>query len=79
MVIIFCCFFLIINLVDIDPKLVTWNRVVDTNDRFLRGITIGQGKEESKFARSTNFDIFDLFVFIYNYYYSIIILIIEKY
>lgn len=42
---------------DIDPELITWNRVVDTNDRFLRKITIGQGKEESKFPRSTNFDI----------------------
>eukprot|EP01132_Coremiostelium_polycephalum_P006268 gene6268-7808_t len=42
---------------DIDPALITWNRVLDTNDRFLRGITIGQGKEESKFERKTNFDI----------------------
>ncbi|EGG13963.1 formate-dihydrofolate ligase [Cavenderia fasciculata] len=42
---------------DIDPSLVTWNRVLDTNDRFLRGITIGQGKEEARFTRSTQFDI----------------------
>lgn len=31
---------------DIDPDTITWQRVVDTNDRFLRGITVGQGKEE---------------------------------
>jgi len=42
---------------DIDPTLITWNRVLDTNDRFLRGITIGQGKEEERFQRKTNFDI----------------------
>eukprot|EP01133_Synstelium_polycarpum_P010723 gene10723-12472_t len=42
---------------DLDPAQVTWNRVLDTNDRFLRGITIGQGKEEERFARKTNFDI----------------------
>ncbi|EGC36642.1 formate-dihydrofolate ligase [Dictyostelium purpureum] len=42
---------------DIDPELITWNRVLDTNDRFLRGITVGQGKEEQRFARKTNFDI----------------------
>lgn len=27
---------------DIDPDTVTWQRVLDTNDRFLRKITIGQ-------------------------------------
>lgn len=27
---------------DINPDTITWNRVIDTNDRFLRGITIGQ-------------------------------------
>ncbi|MGB5060702.1 MAG: formate--tetrahydrofolate ligase, partial [Candidatus Promineifilaceae bacterium] len=26
---------------DIDPDSITWRRVVDTNDRYLRGITIG--------------------------------------
>src|SRR3990172_8991479 len=30
---------------DIDPDSITWRRVVDTNDRFLRTITIGQGPE----------------------------------
>ena len=27
---------------DIDPESVTWRRVIDTNDRFLRQITVGQ-------------------------------------
>jgi methylenetetrahydrofolate dehydrogenase (NADP+)/methenyltetrahydrofolate cyclohydrolase/formyltetrahydrofolate synthetase len=31
---------------DIDPDSITWHRVIDTNDRFLRGITIGQGPDE---------------------------------
>lgn len=30
---------------DIDPATITWNRVVDLNDRALRGITIMQGPE----------------------------------
>lgn len=42
---------------DIDPAAVTWRRVVDTSDRFLRGITVGQGEEEQGFARETGFDI----------------------
>jgi methylenetetrahydrofolate dehydrogenase (NADP+)/methenyltetrahydrofolate cyclohydrolase/formyltetrahydrofolate synthetase len=42
---------------DIDPATITWRRVIDTSDRFLRGITVGQGVEESAFARSTGFDI----------------------
>jgi formyltetrahydrofolate synthetase len=42
---------------DIDPDSITWRRVVDTNDRFLRGITIGQGENEGDFQRSTGFDI----------------------
>ena len=42
---------------DIDPAAVTWRRVVDTNDRFLRGITVGQGDDEKGFARETGFDI----------------------
>ena len=41
---------------DIDPETITWRRVVDTNDRFLRGITIGQGGKE-KFQRKTGYDI----------------------
>src|ERR1700734_2643809 len=42
---------------DIDPETITWRRVVDTNDRMLRGITVGQGPEEKGFTRSTGFDI----------------------
>ncbi|WP_420627928.1 formate--tetrahydrofolate ligase [Candidatus Leptofilum sp.] len=41
---------------DIDMETITWRRVVDTNDRFLRGITIGRGAKE-KFERETGFDI----------------------
>uniref|UniRef100_A0A8C5T8N5 formate--tetrahydrofolate ligase n=1 Tax=Malurus cyaneus samueli TaxID=2593467 RepID=A0A8C5T8N5_9PASS len=29
---------------DIDPSTITWQRVVDTNDRFLRKITVGQAQ-----------------------------------
>jgi methylenetetrahydrofolate dehydrogenase (NADP+) / methenyltetrahydrofolate cyclohydrolase / formyltetrahydrofolate synthetase len=42
---------------DFDPQTITWRRVVDTNDRFLRGITVGQGPEEKGFTRETGFDI----------------------
>ena len=31
---------------DIDPETITWNRVIDTNDRHLRKITIGQSTTE---------------------------------
>ncbi|GIL68174.1 hypothetical protein Vafri_21431, partial [Volvox africanus] len=42
---------------DIDPASITWRRVIDTNDRFLRSITVGQGPEEKGATRSTGFDI----------------------
>ncbi len=42
---------------DIDPASLTWNRVMDVNDRMLRQITIGQGAEEKGFTRTTGFDI----------------------
>jgi methylenetetrahydrofolate dehydrogenase (NADP+)/methenyltetrahydrofolate cyclohydrolase/formyltetrahydrofolate synthetase len=42
---------------DIDPASLTWNRVMDVNDRMLRQITIGQGPEEKGFTRTTGFDI----------------------
>ncbi len=42
---------------DIDPATITWRRVIDTNDRMLRQITIGQGPEEKGFTRVTGFDI----------------------
>jgi formyltetrahydrofolate synthetase len=42
---------------DIDPDSITWRRVVDTNDRFLRGVTIGKGPAEKGKTRETGFDI----------------------
>jgi len=42
---------------DIDPDGITWRRVVDTNDRFLREIEIGLGPEEKGMTRRTGFDI----------------------
>ena len=42
---------------DIDPDSITWRRVVDTNDRFLRGITIGEGPAEKGKTRETGYDI----------------------
>jgi methylenetetrahydrofolate dehydrogenase (NADP+)/methenyltetrahydrofolate cyclohydrolase/formyltetrahydrofolate synthetase/formate--tetrahydrofolate ligase len=41
---------------DIDPDTITWRRVVDTNDRMLRQITVGQGPEEKGGERVTGFD-----------------------
>ncbi|CAG8697330.1 3690_t:CDS:10, partial [Funneliformis caledonium] len=42
---------------DIDPDTITWQRVIDTNDRFLRKITIGQNPTEKGQTRETGFDI----------------------
>nr|XP_024103943.2 monofunctional C1-tetrahydrofolate synthase, mitochondrial isoform X3 [Pongo abelii]XP_054414295.1 monofunctional C1-tetrahydrofolate synthase, mitochondrial isoform X3 [Pongo abelii] len=42
---------------DIDPSTITWQRVLDTNDRFLRKITIGQGNTEKGYSRQAQFDI----------------------
>ncbi|ODV80096.1 tetrahydrofolate synthase [Suhomyces tanzawaensis NRRL Y-17324] len=42
---------------DIDPETITWRRVVDCNDRFLRGITVGEAATEKGFTRKTGFDI----------------------
>uniref|UniRef100_A0A6B2L0D8 formate--tetrahydrofolate ligase n=1 Tax=Arcella intermedia TaxID=1963864 RepID=A0A6B2L0D8_9EUKA len=42
---------------DADPQKILWNRVLDTSDRFLRNITIGQGPEEKGMTRQTGFDI----------------------
>jgi methylenetetrahydrofolate dehydrogenase (NADP+)/methenyltetrahydrofolate cyclohydrolase/formyltetrahydrofolate synthetase len=42
---------------DIDPDSITWRRVIDTSDRFLREITIGQGPEQKGMTRITGFDI----------------------
>uniref|UniRef100_A0A8D0GLL9 formate--tetrahydrofolate ligase n=1 Tax=Sphenodon punctatus TaxID=8508 RepID=A0A8D0GLL9_SPHPU len=42
---------------DIEPSTITWQRVVDTNDRYLRKITIGQASTEKGFSRQAQFDI----------------------
>lgn len=42
---------------DIDPAAVTWQRVLDVNDRYLRKITIGQAATEKGLTRDTGFDI----------------------
>ncbi|KAI4875155.1 hypothetical protein NFI96_013026, partial [Prochilodus magdalenae] len=42
---------------DIDPESITWQRVLDTNDRFLRKITIGQSPTEKGHTRTAQFDI----------------------
>ncbi|MBN2689005.1 MAG: formate--tetrahydrofolate ligase [Gammaproteobacteria bacterium] len=41
---------------DLDPDSITWRRVIDTSDRFLREITVGQGVKENM-PRETAFDI----------------------
>ena len=42
---------------DIDPESITWQRVLDVCDRFLRGINTGAAKTEEGFGRKTGFDI----------------------
>jgi methylenetetrahydrofolate dehydrogenase (NADP+)/methenyltetrahydrofolate cyclohydrolase/formyltetrahydrofolate synthetase len=42
---------------DIDPETITWRRVLDVNDRHLRGITVGQAATEKGHSRETGFDI----------------------
>ncbi|BBN17539.1 formate--tetrahydrofolate ligase [Marchantia polymorpha subsp. ruderalis] len=42
---------------DFDKEQITWKRVVDVNDRFLRKITVGQGPEEKGMTRETGYDI----------------------
>jgi formyltetrahydrofolate synthetase len=44
-------------ILDIDPKGITWNRVIDISDRFLRKIEIGLGPEEKGKTRITGYDI----------------------
>ncbi len=45
------------NQLDIDPRQVTWRRVVDMNDRTLRIITAGLGGYINGVVRETGFDI----------------------
>ena len=42
---------------DIDPETITWRRVLDVNDRHLRGITVGTASTEKGNTRETGFDI----------------------
>jgi methylenetetrahydrofolate dehydrogenase (NADP+)/methenyltetrahydrofolate cyclohydrolase/formyltetrahydrofolate synthetase len=42
---------------DIDPSTITWRRVLDVNDRHLRGVTVGTAATEKGQTRETGFDI----------------------
>jgi methylenetetrahydrofolate dehydrogenase (NADP+) / methenyltetrahydrofolate cyclohydrolase / formyltetrahydrofolate synthetase len=42
---------------NVDPDTITWSRVTDTNDRFLRKVTIGRNSTESGHEREAGFDI----------------------
>jgi methylenetetrahydrofolate dehydrogenase (NADP+)/methenyltetrahydrofolate cyclohydrolase/formyltetrahydrofolate synthetase len=42
---------------DIDPGGVSWRRVVDVNDRFLREIMVGLGKDEAGHEHRSGYDI----------------------
>ncbi|KAL7419843.1 tetrahydrofolate synthase [Cryptotrichosporon argae] len=42
---------------DVDPATITWNRVLDVNDRYLRKVTVGQAATEKGHSRETAFDI----------------------
>lgn len=45
------------NQMQIDPRRVTWKRVLDVNDRMLRKIVIGLGGSKQGFPREDGFDI----------------------
>ena len=45
------------NALDIDPRTVTWKRVVDLNDRALREVVIGLGGVTNGVPREDGFDI----------------------
>src|SRR5512145_784580 len=45
------------NTLNIDPRKITWRRVVDMNDRALRNIVIGLGGSTNGVPRETGFDI----------------------
>lgn len=42
---------------DVDPDTITWRRVVDCNDRMLRGVEVGRAPTEKGRTRETGFDI----------------------
>ncbi|MGH3821486.1 MAG: formate--tetrahydrofolate ligase [Pseudonocardiaceae bacterium] len=45
------------NGIDLDPHSITWNRVLDVNDRVLRNIVIGLGSKADGSPRQSGFDI----------------------
>ena len=45
------------NALDIDPRRITWKRVVDMNDRALRSIVVGIGGTPNGYVREDGFDI----------------------
>lgn len=42
---------------DIDESTITWRRVVDINDRMLREVEVGRGKDEAGHAHMSGYDI----------------------
>lgn len=42
---------------DIDPDTITWKRVIDTNDRFLRDIRLADPTDDAMITRESSFDI----------------------
>jgi len=51
---------------DIDPSTITWQRVIDTNDRFLRKITVGQSPTEQGKTREVRLSCVFLFLISYS-------------
>ncbi|MBB4210311.1 formate-tetrahydrofolate ligase [Rhodothalassium salexigens DSM 2132] len=45
------------NALDLDPRRITWRRVLDMNDRSLRQVATGLGGAANGFVRETGFDI----------------------
>ena len=45
------------NKLGINPDAITWRRVMDVSDRFLRNVRVGMGPEENGIPRDTGFDI----------------------
>ena len=45
------------NALGLDPKNITWRRVLDVNDRALRNIIVGLGTKQDGIVRQTGFDI----------------------
>ena len=42
---------------DIDESTISWRRVIDTNDRFLREVQVGMGKDEAGHEHRSGYDI----------------------